>query len=255
MYSTFMEMQRQLTNHVSNELDNKLPLDFFQQFFHYLSSFLVSSDLCDLPMELQTVMRNMFDFIYSAQQGENLHSDCYLNVSAQIMEPFYQGLFIGLERQLYNLDLIFRAMKVAEDLVKRMRYHRFAPECLKPFSQLQYCTHCTGYSKFKPCLFFCINVFRGCFADIADLHRDFQHMFNVLSVIPDELLPMFQPEIFIRDSLHYFVELAKELIDRNLKNEVRKGLIHVLTPGEHSDLPIIAQWWSTRASLHMEKPY
>ena len=220
MGSIFSEVQRQLETHVRLELDNKLPINFFQEFFDYLSRFLITSELCDLSRHVETVTHKLFNFIYSTQGGNDLHSNCFLNVSTEIMAPFHEGLLTGLQRQLYNVDLIFRAFRLAESVAKKIQHHKFAPECLQPLTQVRYCAYCTGYYKFKPCLFFCLNVFRGCFADIADLYRDYQRMVNALSVVQLEILPTLQPATFIAGSLHYLVELAKDLKQRNIQKEV-----------------------------------
>lgn len=148
------------------------------------------------------------------------HSECYHNVSTQIMENFYEELFNKLERQLYNLDLIYRSMQISGTVLDRIKQHQFSPACTKPLTQLQNCGHCSGYSKFKPCLFYCINLLRGCFADIADIHYEFQLLTKALSDIPDDILPTFQPTTFIQESLHILIDLVRVLSQRNLKDEV-----------------------------------
>lgn len=216
-------MRRQFEIPINAALDKKLPSKFFDDFFSYLSSFLITSDLCQLTVQLKTVMFKFFNFIYDIKDGENLrqtHSKCYRNVSMQIMENIFEEIFNKLERQLYNLDLIFRAMQMSEIVLQRIARHQFSPECIKPLTQLQNCAHCTGYFEFKPCLFYCINVFRGCFADVAGIHQEFQLMIKALSDIPDEILPSLEPAAFIRSSLHYFLDLAEDLRNRDLKHEV-----------------------------------
>ena len=217
-------MRRWLEIPINDLFDGKLEEGFFNDFFGYLNSFLVQSDLCELPQQLKLVMVKLFDFAYEAQQGDRRlrfsHGECYRNVSMQIMESVFRELFNKLERQLYNLDLIFRAMQISETVIEKIKQHHFSPECTKPLTQVQYCGKCTGFYRFKPCLFYCMNVFRGCFADIADVQKEFQLMTRALSDIPDEVLPMFQPAAFIQESLHYFVDLATDLRERDLKAEV-----------------------------------
>ena len=215
-------MRRWLEIPINDLFDGKLEEGFFDDFFGYLNSFLVQSDLCELPQQLKLVMLKLFDFAYEAQQGDRRFSrgECYRNVSTQIMESVFHELFNKLERQLYNLDLIFRTMQMSETVIEKIKQHHFSPECTRPLTQLQYCGKCTGFYRFKPCLFYCMNVFRGCFADIADVQREFQLMTKALSDIPDEVLPMFQPAAFIQESLHYFVDLATDLRERDLKAEV-----------------------------------
>jgi hypothetical protein len=246
MYSNFLEIRRQLEIPVKNLLDNKMPEDLFKDFFQYLSSLSVVSDLCDLPLELTAVMSKIFDFVYNAQPGESLretHTTCYQNVSAQLMSETYERLFNGLERQLYNLDLVFRAMQISETVLERLKRHRFATECTKPLTQMFNCAQCTGYFLFKPCLFYCMNVLRGCFADIADVHKDFQLMTKALSDIPDDILGTFQPEVFIKDSLTHFVNLVQDLRALDLKSE-----IYTACTGENSAVKRKRSGYSRRQS-------
>ena len=223
MYSNFLEVRRQLEIPVRNRLDNKMPEDLFTELFQYLSSFSVVSDLCDLPLELTDIMSKIFDVVYDSQPGASLretHIECYQNVSIQLMSETYERLFSGLERQMYNLDLIFRAMQTSEIVLERLKKYRFATECSKSLTQLSNCAQCTGYYRFKPCLFYCMNVLRGCFADVADVHQEFRLMTKALSDIPDDILGTFQPEIFIKDSLIHFVHLIEDLRAWDLKSEV-----------------------------------
>ena len=231
MFTNFIEIRRQLEIPIRTQLDNEMPEDLFSDFFQYLSSFSVVSDLCDLPLELNAIMSKIFDFIYDFQPGESLretHSKCYQNVSVQLMSETYERLFNGLERQMYNLDLIFRSMQMSEIVLERLKRHRFSTECTKPLTQLFNCAQCTGYFLFKPCLFYCMNVFRGCFADIADLHKEFRLMTKALSDIPDYILGTFQPDIFIKDSLTHFINLVDDLKSRDLQFEVRVCILLIV---------------------------
>jgi hypothetical protein len=223
IYFNFLEIRRQSEISIKSELGGKLPAHMLNDFFSYLSSLSVASDLCDLPLELNRVMFRLFDFVHDGQPGESLnqtHTACYRNVSMQIMSDSYDRLFVRLERQIYNLDLIHRAMQLSEVVVGRLKRHRFSSECTKPLTQLQNCGHCTGYSKFKPCLFYCMNVLRGCFADVADIHKEFRLLTKALSDIPDDILGTFQPDVFIKDSLTHLVQLVKDLRSIDLREEV-----------------------------------
>ena len=224
MYARFAEIRRQLEIPLNRLLDNKLDAHLLDEFFSYLNSFPFLSDICDLSQYVDSVMDDIFDFVYSGQSGTNLkdtHPECYRNVSHQIMESLNEELFMKLERQVYNLDLIYRALLISEEVLGSLRKHRFSSECTKPLTQLQNCAQCTGYFSFKPCLFYCINVLRGCFADVADIYHEFRLLTNALSDIPDDVLVTFQPEAFIRESLENLVHLVEGLLERNLRTEVR----------------------------------
>lgn len=223
MYSNIVEIRRQFEIPVNTQLGGKMPSDLFDDFFTYLSSFSITSNLCDLPLELEAIVMKLFTFVYNGQSGEDLsqvHAECYENASMHIMASHYNRLFVSLERQMYNLDLIFRAMHISETIIHRIKRHRFSSVCAKPLTQLQNCGQCTGYLKFKPCLFYCLNVFKGCLADVADVHREFQLLTKALSDIPDDILGTFQPDRFIGDSLLHFIELTEDLTTRDIKTEV-----------------------------------
>lgn len=227
IHSNFIEMRRQLEISINSIVqDEKRKLNnLFDDFFSYLSGFPFTSDICSLDQELQAVMVKLFNFVYEIQLdgGRNLqtsHAECYYNVSIQIMENIFEELFIKLERQVYNLDLIQRAMQMSGTIVESISHHQFSHVCTKPLTQLQNCGHCSGYSKFKPCLFYCINLLRGCFADIADVHQEFRLLTKALSDIPDDILPTFRPTTFIQDSLGYLIDLVQDLKGKNLIEDV-----------------------------------
>ena len=223
MYSNFVEVRRQLEIPIRNLLDDKFPQDLFDDFFSFLSSFSVTSDICDLPLQLNAIMSKIFNFIYDGQSGINLretHTECYRNVSVHILSDTYERIFSRLERQVYNLDLIFRAMQMTEVVLESLKQHRISSVCTKPLIQLQSCAKCTGYHTFKPCLFYCMNVLRGCFADVSDISREFRLMTKALSDIPDDILGTFHPEVFIKESLTYFIQLTEALTRKDLKAEV-----------------------------------
>lgn len=221
--SNFIEMRRQLEIPINSIVEGKLGKKLFDDLFSYLSGFPFTSDICNLDLELEAVMLKLFNFVYDIQAGLDVRqtrSKCYYNVSTQIMENIYEELFSKLERQVYNLDLIQRAMQMSGTIVESLSRHQFSSVCTKPLTQLQNCGHCSGYSKFKPCLFYCINLLRGCFADVADIHEEFRLLTKALSDIPDDILPTFRPTTFIQDSLRHLIDLVRDLWSRNLKDEV-----------------------------------
>lgn len=227
IHSNFIEMRRQLEININSIMDETLRQDLFDKFFSYLSGFPFTSDICSLNQELEEVMVELFNFVYDIQLIKNggrslqkSHRECYYNVSTEIMENVYEELFIKLERQVYNLDLIQRAMQLSGTIIESLSHHQFSHECTKPLTQLQNCGHCSGYSKFKPCLFYCINLLRGCFADIADVHQEFRLLTKALSDIPDDILPTFRPTTFIQDSLRHLIYLVQDLWERDLNDLV-----------------------------------
>ena len=77
--ATFTEVRRQFETPLNRALNTNLNANLFDEFFNYLSSFLITSDLCDLSY-LHSIMNDIFDFVHNGQQGDNLretYPECY----------------------------------------------------------------------------------------------------------------------------------------------------------------------------------
>lgn len=227
MYDTFYEIHRQLVIEVNETLDDGLPLGVFANFFTSLSRFVFYPNMCPLRSQLAEQLHVLFEVVYNIQGGADLSSDperheCFRNISAIYVAMYQDVILIPLERQLADLKLLVDSLQAAENIMKTVRRHSFSPHCVNTLARLKYCAYCGGYIRFKPCLYFCMNSLRGCLADIADLHEDFNVFLGKLTMFARELAPQLQPEAFIGNSLHHITRFASDMKSLDLKSLVSK---------------------------------
>ncbi len=227
MFEVIKETQRQLEIEVGQALGHQVE-GHFEEFFKYLLQFIFHFDFCPLESHLQAETEKMFQAIYYRQGGKNYTSedarDCFDAVSQSFVRPYVDKLKDSLEVQLSDLKLFLESVRLAEKMVKLIQGYTFSPECVRSLMQLKYCAYCGGFVSFKPCLFFCINTLRGCTADIAELHEEFEGFLKAMRVFSRELVPQLEPQGFISGSLNIFVRLARELRSTSLKAVVSRLL-------------------------------
>ena len=222
MYSTLREVRRQLEIEVNQTLDYHLPKDAFTGLFNYFAEFLYTPDLCPLAGTLQSVLQELFKAVYIGQGGEDMkinpeRMSCFRNASNSFTFLHLQEILTPLERQLYDLKLFVDSLKMAEEIMHTVRGHTFSPSCVNALPRLKYCAYCGGFTRFKPCLFFCLNTLRGCLADVAEIHQDFSQFLTALKTVSRDFSVEWQPEALISNSLHYFVTLSATLKTTDLR--------------------------------------
>ena len=227
MYETFKEIQRQLEIEVGQELHGELEEGFFNELFAYLKTFLFHSDLCPLEGHLRSQMEKLVEYVYLGQTKKAINetSDpelqmCFNNVSNAFVSSYLKDVQDPLEIQLTDLKLFVASVNMAEHITKVVKTHSFSPSCISALMRLKYCAYCGGYGQFRPCLFFCINTFRGCLADLAELHEDYSDFMTALRVFSNGLIPQLEPQAFISESLRHFVTLARALRSTDLESMV-----------------------------------
>ena len=230
MYNTLVETQRQLEIEVNEQVNNELPSGAFNTFFEFLTNFLYHPDLCPLPEQIRLQMQELFTAVYFAQGGSEIGNDtqrqqCFGNISASFVHSYQQDVLSSLEKSLSDLKLFLNSLTIVEEVVSTVRTHTFTPSCVSALTKLKYCAMCSGYLKFSPCLFLCLNTLRGCVADIAELQHNFGTLLAELTTFADYLAPELQPETIISTSFRSFVDLASELAKTDLKTLVSEWVL------------------------------
>lgn len=226
VYSTLKEIQRQLEIEVNQTLNNLLPKNTFQPLFDYFIEFLYTPDLCPLAGNIQSIIQGLFKVVYEEQGGDEMNSNavklrCFRNASNSFTFLYLQDILTPLERQLHELKLFIESLKTAEEIMHAVRGHSFSDTCVHALMKLKYCAYCGGFTRFKPCLFFCLNTLRGCLADIAEISREFSPFLTALRKVSRDFPSNWQPEVFIATSLRNFATLSRTLKTTDLVSWVR----------------------------------
>ena len=226
VYSTLTEIRRQFEIEVNQTLNNLLPRNTFQPLFDYFIEFLYTPDLCPLAGNIQSIIQELFKVIYAGQGGEQMNSNpeklrCFRNASNSFTFLHLQEILTPLERQLHELKTFIDSLKTAEEIMYAVRGHSFSDTCVQALMKLKYCAYCGGFTKFKPCLFFCLNTLRGCLADVAEIRREFSPFLTALNKVSKDFPSNWQPEVFIANSLRNFATLSRNLKTTDLVSWVR----------------------------------
>ncbi|NXH25285.1 GPC5 protein, partial [Myiagra hebetior] len=75
-------------------------------------------------------------------------------------------------RALLPSRTFLQALNVGIEVINTTDHLHFSKDCSRALLRMQYCPHCQGLTLSKPCMGYCLNIIRGCLADVAeiDLH-------------------------------------------------------------------------------------
>ncbi|NWR73942.1 GPC5 protein, partial [Centropus unirufus] len=77
-----------------------------------------------------------------------------------------------MEKSLLPSRIFLQALNLGIEVVNTTDHLRFSKDCSRALLRMQYCPYCKGLTLSKPCMGYCLNVIRGCLANMAevDLH-------------------------------------------------------------------------------------
>ncbi|XP_068038542.1 glypican-5 isoform X4 [Anomalospiza imberbis] len=75
-------------------------------------------------------------------------------------------------RSLLPSRTFLQALNSGIEVINTTDHLHFSRDCSRALLRMQYCPHCQGLMLSKPCMGYCLNIIRGCLADLAevDLH-------------------------------------------------------------------------------------
>ena len=200
---------------MSEILPSKLPEGVFQELFKYLTTFIHHPDFCPLREHVQSLAQELFNSVYFAQLTDEHSVDtdsiCLRNVSSAFVQGYVEEIAVSLERLLVDVELFVESIEIAEEIMGTVKEHSFSTPCVYALTRLKYCALCGGHTEFPACLSFCLNVFRGCLADVAELYDDFAEFHEILKTFSDRLVSDLQPQMILASSLQKIVGLVEAL--------------------------------------------
>ncbi|NWV79521.1 GPC5 protein, partial [Dasyornis broadbenti] len=102
------------------------------------------------------------------------YAEC-LRVARRDIRPFgnIPKKAIGqMGRSLLPSRTFLQALNLGIEVINTTDHLHFSKDCSRALLRMQYCPYCQGLMLSKPCMGYCLNIIRGCLADIAeiDLH-------------------------------------------------------------------------------------
>lgn len=236
MYENIMEAKRQLEIEANETANMELPADIFNEFFTYLINFAVHPDICTLSSVVSSQIEKIIETVFQSiiDDGDSIFRNitldderkgCLMNATKPFTQTDTNILTNYLGRLLYDYSEFVKSIYLAEEVINQVRLHTFSPSCVSALVRMKYCAICGGYTGHAPCLNLCLNTFRGCFADVAEMHVPFASLVELLREHTMDFLPNLQIEA-IRNGLSNIVSLIGNLFTN--KNDLKAAVSYTI---------------------------
>ncbi|NXO75569.1 GPC5 protein, partial [Sitta europaea] len=162
-----------------------------QEFFTDVGLFLFGADVS--PEEF---VNRFFDTLFPVVYNHVInpgrtdisleYAEC-LRVARRDIRPFgnIPKKAIGqMGRSLLPSRTFLQALNLGIEVINATDHLHFSRDCSRALLMMQCCPHCRGLTLSKPCMGYCLNIVRGCLADVAevDAHwRDYVQSLEELS--------------------------------------------------------------------------
>ena len=226
MQANLREVQRVLEIEANQAAEMELPNNIFSDLFTFLINFSINPDICPLPSIVSSQIEKIVETIFMSFIDDdevsifgNITSPeerkmCLLNATRSWTETDANILTNFLGRLLYDYREFVKSIYLAERVIEEVRLHTFPPSCISALSRMKHCAWCGGYTGNPPCLNLCLNTFRGCFSDVAEVHSDYKTLLKLLREQAVDVLPNLKVEA-MRNGLANFISLIRSMVTRD----------------------------------------
>ena len=232
MFDSFMEFNRLLMIEANRAADMELPDEIFSELFIYLTTFSIDPDICQLQQLIPSTVENIIDIVFMGliDEGENLFGnitsdeerrECLMNATKSFTQTDTAAITNFLGRLLYDYREFVKTIYLAETVIDKVKWHTFSSSCISALARMKFCAICGGYAEHPPCLNLCMNTFRGCVADVAEMHVEFAKLIKLLREHTVDILPSFRVDAMM-DGLESITSLIRNIItnEHDLKTAV-----------------------------------
>ncbi|XP_029102035.1 glypican-1 [Scleropages formosus] len=156
----------------------------FQDLYDELRRYYRGARL-NLEEALNEFWARLMERLFRAANLQYTLGDEYLDCAAKQMEtlrPFGDAphdLHLRATRTFVAARSLVQGLTIAGEVVRKVSQVPLSLECNRAIMKLMYCPHCRGVS-FKPCANYCRNVMKGCLANQADLHTEWQNLLDTM---------------------------------------------------------------------------
>uniref|UniRef100_A0A8D0H394 Glypican 5 n=1 Tax=Sphenodon punctatus TaxID=8508 RepID=A0A8D0H394_SPHPU len=150
-----------------------------QEFFTDVGLFVFGTDISTEEF-VNRFFDTLFPLVYNHLINPGLtdisleYSEC-IRMARRGIGPFgiVPKIVVGqMGRSLLSSRIFLQALNLGIEVINTTDHLQFSKECSRALLRMQYCPHCQGLTLSKPCMGYCLNVVRGCLANMAeiDLH-------------------------------------------------------------------------------------
>ncbi|NWI47689.1 GPC5 protein, partial [Picathartes gymnocephalus] len=147
-----------------------------QEFFTDVGLFLFGTDV-SMEESVNTFFDTLFPVVYNHVINPGPtdisleYAEC-LRVARRDIRPFGNVPRKAKGQMVWSLlpsRTFLQALNLGIEVINTTDHLHFSKDCSKALLRMQYCPHCQGLTLSKPCMGYCLNIVRGCLADIAEL--------------------------------------------------------------------------------------
>ncbi|XP_041034123.1 glypican-5b isoform X2 [Carcharodon carcharias] len=141
----------------------------------------ISLYVLDLSWSFEDIVLSFFDSLFPLVYNRLIHPglnevsldylEC-LRLARQDINPFgtYPMKMVAeVARPLQAMKTLLQVLNIGSEVINMTKNVVFTRECIRALVKMEYCSHCHGLTLIKPCVAYCLNVMRGCLANVADI--------------------------------------------------------------------------------------
>ncbi|NWS62468.1 GPC5 protein, partial [Chunga burmeisteri] len=147
-----------------------------QEFFTDVGLFIFGTDVSTEEF-VNRFFDTLFPVVYNHVINPGLtdisleYAEC-LRTARRDIRPFgnVPKKAIGqMGRSLLPSRSFLQALNLGIEVINTTDHLHFSKDCGRALLRMQYCPHCQGLTLSKPCMGYCLNVIRGCLANMAEV--------------------------------------------------------------------------------------
>uniref|UniRef100_A0A8C3N7U5 Uncharacterized protein n=1 Tax=Geospiza parvula TaxID=87175 RepID=A0A8C3N7U5_GEOPR len=92
-----------------------------------------------------------------------------------------------MARSLLPSRTFLQALNLGVEVINTTDHLHLSRECSRALLRMQYCPHCQGLMLSKPCMGYCLNIIRGCLANVAEVDLHWQGYIQALEELSGAL--------------------------------------------------------------------
>ncbi|KAM4772155.1 glypican-5-like isoform 2-T2 [Rhinophrynus dorsalis] len=221
----FTYLTEQATNHTLSLFDSTYrPMaqdaaDPVKELFTDISLNILGEDM-PVDTAVSRFLDALFPLVYNHlinPQMEPLseeYLEC-LRLTRSDINPFgsYSHTMVNeLSKSLWVSRMMKQSLSMAVHVINSTEHAGLTRECTRALVKMQYCPHCQGLTLIRPCVGYCLNVMRGCLANLAELDIPWRNFISLLEQLAGQMSGAYDLELsllgireVVRESIQYAV--------------------------------------------------
>lgn len=214
-----------LREELSDIMATNISQDLIKDFSDYMYKFVYSRDFCPLKEVISDQIKKLFRFAYQIRAAEEdslplTANSCMSSLEDHFLSTWLNDTLQNMMQTLNSIRLISETFELVQSLITDVRRHKWSPQCVSSLFTIRYCAYCAGYENFHHCDGNCLNVLRGCTADMAELQKEVKKVTNLLLKLAKLAQSELNPVKLVRNTLIDYVLLGKHLSRFNFTDAV-----------------------------------